>query len=174
MTSAETRGVPIAAKFTIYVGFIDTYTCGSGEMRVLRSSKQYPPRFDKPLHYSSGVAASPYTTTLMRIQFLLPWHSIRGYRHRLPPSGGAAAGQPQKASHRGGDAGGSNDEQTGLMASGFASILLPASDKKIASLHEVWTPLCLQSAGAPALISRTSPRQARRSPVRGRSRSQAC
>jgi len=34
------------------------------------------------------VAASPYTTTLMRIQFLLPWHSIRGYRHRLPPSGG--------------------------------------------------------------------------------------
>jgi hypothetical protein len=60
----------------------------------------------------SGVAASPYTTMLMRIQggggvspsiqftaenhhavsvntptgiqFLLPWHSIRGYRQRLP------------------------------------------------------------------------------------------
>jgi len=30
---------------------MDTYTCGSGEMRVLRSSEQYPPQFDKPLHW---------------------------------------------------------------------------------------------------------------------------
>jgi hypothetical protein len=63
------------------------------------------------------------------IQFLLPWHSIRANRQRLPRPllAGAAAGQPQKASHRGGDAGGSNDEQTGLMVSVFASILLPGS-----------------------------------------------
>jgi len=99
------------------------------------------------------VAASPYTTMLMRIQgggvihppysstaenhhavsvntptgiqFLFPWHSIRGYRQRLPRllwRGLRLASRKRRPT-----AGGSNDEQTGLMVSVFASILLPGS-----------------------------------------------